>query len=602
MTGDRDAAARERVEAERIAPADAFDLFLVGRELSRKQDWKAAITTFETVIQQQSDHFWAKCLLAICHLKNNDPEKARPWLTACMQQQPDLAWLYLLRGFANAAEGGQRARETARPVPNPAGPPSAKALERFEAAEADYRDALKRLGDRPPDGDLHYVLLVNRGLCRLERGDPDAAAADLQEAICRNKHRFEAYSGLAHVYYRKGKTDQALKQLAMAIELQPNMPQLHRARADFLLALADSSSDLRDVDLRLLEKTIGSLTPDLRDAVNRDLEAAIGCEAPGKPMSAVDRTKQAVLLHVAGRPAEALEACDAALATAPRLAFAHQLRINVLLGMKKYDDLLDSCDLALKSAAPAPELYELRGMVKDGLEDNSGAIDDYTQALKLKPGNPGFLCRRGWSYLAYDANPPALHDFVERLRLAPKNAPEIADAYGGRGLAKARLGDHKAAIADAKESLRLGETKWRINYNVGRVYAQAAVAVESESRKNGPPAVRVVTRYRNLAYDLAIRRALELAPADQRAILLRDSIPNDPALMPIQARLKSLEKLKFDSRSRSQLRPAPAEGRVPPNTSVESRSLLPPDNQKQLRCESRENSRVRQHAVRGAHA
>jgi serine/threonine protein kinase/tetratricopeptide (TPR) repeat protein len=557
MKGDRGGAVRERDEAER-APAEAFDFFLDGRELARNEEWKAAITSFEAVIQKQADHFWAKCLLAISHLRNNDPEKARVWLTSCLQQRDDLAWLYLLRGLANAAEGGQRAREIARTVPDPASSPSGKASERFEAAEDDYRNAFERLGDSKADADLHYVLLVNRGLCRLERHDPDAAAADLQEAIRRNDRRFEAHSGLAHVLQRRSQRDEALKQLAIAIALQPNMAHLHRARADFCLGLADSSHDLRDVDLRLLEKTIASLTPGLRDAVHGDLEAAIRCESPGNPkIIAVDRAKQAALFHVAGRQAEALEACDAALEETPSLAFAHQVRINVLLNLARYDELLYSCDLAINSGTPTAALYELRGMVKDGLEDYSGAIDDYTQALALKPKNrAGVLCRRGWSYLAYDSNPPALHDFEEALALAPKNAPEImADAYGGHGLAKARLGFHKDAVADADESRRLGATEWRITYNVGRVYAQAAVAVDTESRKTGPAAVRVVTQYREQARDLVVH-AFQLAPAEQRPIL-RETIKNDPALKPIPRLLKALERFRFDPPSPSQVQPAP---------------------------------------------
>ena len=94
--------------AERIAPADAFDFFLIGRELARKSDWKAAISQFEAATQRQPDHFWAQCLLAICHLQVKEPSKARVGLNACLQQKNDRSWLYLLRGIANAGEAKAR--------------------------------------------------------------------------------------------------------------------------------------------------------------------------------------------------------------------------------------------------------------------------------------------------------------------------------------------------------------------------------------------------------------------------------------------------------------------------------------------------------------
>ena len=550
MMGDRGGAARERDAALQLPPADAFDFFLIGRELARKSEWKAAITHLETVTQEQPDHFWANCLLAICHLQIKEPSKARLGLNACLQQQPGRIWLYLLRGIANAAEG-KLARDLAQLSAEPAAL-MALASEQFDAAETDYRKALALLDHAPADANLHYVLLVNRGHIRIERQDLTAAAADLQEAIRLNDHRFEAHSGLAHVYQRQGKTDDALAQLATAIGLRPDLAPLHRARADLLLGLGNSFPDLRNVDLRELEDDIRNLSPDRRDLAHRDLEVAVRCESPGKPMIAFDKTKQAVLYHVAGQYALALEACDAALKIVPRLAFTHQLRINVLLDLERYDDLLQSCDVALRSVAPSAELYELRGMAKDDLDDYSGAIADYTLSLSLRGENPRVLRRRGWSYLADDANRPAVHDFDEAIRLAPSNA----DAYGGRGLAKARLGGHEDAVRDASKSLELDKKSWRITYNAARVYAQAAVAVDAESRKTGPVAVRVVTRYLERSVDL-VRLALERAPADERSMLFRETMLTDPALLPIRRRLRSLESLKFDPQSPAQPRSAP---------------------------------------------
>ena len=282
MRGESEEAARERDEAERLAPADAFDLFLVGRELMRQSDWAEAIKQFEAVTQRQPNHFWAQCLLAICHLQINQPTKALIGLNACLQRKPDSVWLYLLRGIASAGEGN-----SARNIPprdsGQAASLAALASEKFKDAEADYLKALGLLGDGTKNAELHYVLLVNRGLIRIERQDLTAAASDLREAIGLNDHRFEAFSTLAQVYRRQGRTDDALKQFARAIQLRPNWAPLYRGRADVLLGLKN-------------------LSPDRRDAVLSDLENAIRYESPKNPANAGDRDQTGRRIAPPSRP------------------------------------------------------------------------------------------------------------------------------------------------------------------------------------------------------------------------------------------------------------------------------------------------------------
>ena len=523
MKGDSEEAALERDEAERLAPANAFDSFLIGRELMRQSDLRTAITQFEAVIHQQPEHFWAQCLLAICHLQTNQPTKALRGLNACIQRKPKSVWLYLLRGIASAAEG-EFARSIAPRDSDRSASLPPLALEKFKDAEVDYRTALELLENGSKNSELHCVLLINRGLIRFERQDLTAAAADLQDAICLNDHRFEAHSALAQVYQRQGRTDDALKQFARAIQLQANWGPLYRGRAAVLLGLKN-------------------LSPDQREAALSDLEFAIRSESPRSPAIAFDRIKQAGLLHQAGRLDESLAACDAALEIDPRSAPAHLLRIQVLLDQKRYDDLLRSCDVALESGKPSAELYRLRGMAKDALKDFPGAIADYTQSLSLSPPGerPRLLRRRGWSYMSNEAYYPALHDFEEAVRLASTNA----DGYCGRGLAHARVGQHGDAVRDAEEALKHGESNWRITYNAARIYAQSAIAADSESRKTGPVAVRLVTYYQDRAFEL-VRLALRRAPAEQRSALFRDTIRDDPALQPIRRWLRSLEGLKLD--------------------------------------------------------
>ena len=138
-------------------------------------------------------------------------------------------------------------------------------------------------------------------------------------------------------------------------------------------------------------------------------------------------------------------------------------------------------------------------MAKDALEDFSGAIGDYTLvAGSSRPTSRACSAVAAGRIWPTNAFQPAVHDFDEAIRLAPTNA----DAYTGRGLARARLGLHRDAVSDADEALELDDSSWRIAYNAARIYAQAAVAADSESRKTGPVAVRLISRYQDRAFEL----------------------------------------------------------------------------------------------------
>ena len=109
---------------------------------------------------------------------------------------------------------------------------------------------------------------------------------------------------------------------------------------------------------------------------------------------------------------------------------------------------------------------------------------------------------------------------------------------------KARLGRREGTASDAEQSSQLGEKNWRIACNVASIYAQSAVALDTESRKTGPAAVRVVTRYLKRSVNLE-RLAMDLVPAEQRSVPMRETIMTDPTLQPIRRRLKSLERLRI---------------------------------------------------------
>jgi tetratricopeptide (TPR) repeat protein/tRNA A-37 threonylcarbamoyl transferase component Bud32 len=513
--GDKAGEARALAEAERFEPTTAHDHFLDGQEQYRRGNWSAALGHFDMVLRLQPDHFWAQCLSAICSIKTDQYGMAKIGLNVCVQREPDFVWLYLLRGFA-AGQSAVQARAAGKALRIEDGSVEAGAKTQFEAAETDYGKALELLGRKPND-ELRYVLMVNRALMRSQRGRLDEAVADFAGAIRLDGRYYNAYAGLAQVFQRQQKWDEAVEQFTRAIARRPGWPPLYRGRAAVQMAREDPSAAHRDAALR-------------------DLEDAIRNEAPGNALRCSDHMGRGELLRRSHRFAEALAACDAALRVLPGDDNAHRLRVLVLLDLKHHEEVIRACDGALARGKPWADIHEIRGVARAGGGDFAGAIDDYSQALALRPGQPRVLSLRGLAYLVSSAPRLALRDFDEALRLDGSNG----EAHGGRGLALARLGDHRAAVAAAEESLRHDPPTARRASNAARVYALAAIAAAEEVTRKGPMAVALVDRYQDRAVAL-VELALERTPADRRAEYWQSQVSTDPALRPLQRRLRLIQ-------------------------------------------------------------
>jgi tetratricopeptide (TPR) repeat protein len=414
--------------------------------------------------------------------------------------RPEPTRAYQLRRAACLARAGDR-------------PGEARAI-----AEADYQRALELLEARPND-ELRYVLFVNRGLMRSQRGRLDGAVADFEQAIRVNERPHHAYAGLAQVSERQKRWDEAVEQFTRAIERKPGWAPLYRGRAAVHMGRSDPS-------------------PAERAAALADLERAIQYEPPGHAVLAGDQTARGELLRQSRQFEEALAACAAALEVVPGHDPAHRLRVLVLLDLKRYDEAIGGCDAALAAGKPWADIHEIRGVARASSNDFAGAIADYSQALVLQPGEARLLRLRGLAYLAYDAPRPALDDFDAVLRVEPSNA----EAHGGRGLALVRLGDHRGAVAAAEESLRYDPTSARRASNAAHICAQAALVAAGEVGAKGEAGVALFHRYQDRAVAL-VKRALERTPSERRAAFWQNQIRGDAAMRPLQRRLRALQPL-----------------------------------------------------------
>ncbi len=192
-------------------------------------------------------------------------------------------------------------------------------------------------------------------------------------------------------------------------------------------------------------------------------------------------------------------------------------------------------------------------MARAAQDDYPAAIRDYSRALEIRPDDGRLLVHRGWAYLVFDSPRLALDDFDAAIKLDPAES----DAFNGRGTAHVRLGDHRAAVADAREALRLGKTSPRVTYNAARIYAMAASVAASEVGEKGRVSRLLPSQYQDIAVRL-IRDALDRESPEKRDVVLAGYDPERPGPQgdPAAAQVRRAD--RDPSRSRARERPAPS--------------------------------------------
>jgi eukaryotic-like serine/threonine-protein kinase len=566
---DEAGARQERALLAGIKPGNGFDRYLHGLELYKKGRIGEAISEFQAASEQSSEPFWPRALMAISCVRSGRPAEARIVLDECVRERPDLAWLYLLRGYTlgqlgligtrlDPSTGRIGAFAAFEEAPSRVEAPrdhSASSAD-FEAAEEDFRRSLDRLG--PDDADLRYTLHLDRGFVRLWGSQLTKAAEDFEEAIRLDPSRFNAYVNLAGVRLRQEDFDGAINCLSEGLKWTPNGSSkagVLRFRAlvrERKSGLFDGLADLEAALARALWSVVprpegislasGGWVEVWRTLEARERRAAIDDYATildhgpyNQPEQvASDLADLARLFMKAGESAEASKAADQAIAANPKCLNAHRVRIDALLARGLYDQAIDSCDACIKNGSASAELYVIRGRARAKNQDLAGAIRDFDHSLDLNPAQAQVLVDRGWTHLFYGYPPYygaprlALDDFERAIRVDPNSA----EAFCGRGNARAALDMHSLALADAAEALRLDARSPLNRVRCARIYAIAAADAMSRVRfeRVAPVSPR---EYANRAVTL-LRGAILAQPPSQRGSFYQRVILPDDAFRPIR--------------------------------------------------------------------
>jgi serine/threonine protein kinase/lipoprotein NlpI len=517
LAGNKRAAEAAQRAADRLRPGLALDHYLVGEERYKQGDVEAASRAFQQALTLDPDAFWARYLLAVCYVRLNRAAEAREALTACCKDRPEFVWPYLMLGFVNGQLG------------------------ELSAAEDAFTQAEKRAG---ADQDARCALYANRGLLRISEERVAEGLDDLRHAVAIRPRQYQVHLSLALIHEGRKEWATARLEFDRAIDSEPGIVSLYRARARFYVRRHDYQAALRDFATAIAKDTPNGAPADL----------------------ARDHAWRGRILHRLQQYEQAVAAYDRALRFWPEYTDAYLWRGEAQLVLKRYQAAAASLDAYVaRHRQPVAAAFRARALARTELGRYAAAVQDYSRALELEPvtaaahvargladaGGPCTLfasadfaaalevqraraalhAARGWVYLAYQAPLLALPDFEAAVRMNPHGG----DAYNGRGLARVKLGRHQPGAADADEALRQGPVTPGLCYDAARVFAQAvaAVPVNLDGTYRDRLAQERRGRYRERAFSL-LRRALRLLPLAEAERFCRQRVQRDSALDPIR--------------------------------------------------------------------
>jgi len=262
--------------------------------------------------------------------------------------------------------------------------------------------------------------------------------------------RATVHAGLAQVYHRTGRDQEAVLQYDQALAIFNEDTNTYIGRGDSYRALGDSDRALADFSeaIRLAPGNArafasrGRLFEDLKD-VDRalaDYDQAIAAD----PRYAFAYSLRGGLRSRLGRNEEALADFEVVGRLLPGDAESHKDRGGVLVRMGRCQDALAELDKAIAIDPKQSKAYQNRGAAYNSLSRYDEAVADLDRAIQLDPKNAGAHSNAGLAYFMIGQYDRSIEDLSEAVRLAPKNAV----ARFNRGNVFAKLGLREQAMAD----------------------------------------------------------------------------------------------------------------------------------------------------------
>lgn len=177
------------------------------------------------------------------------------------------------------------------------------------------------------------------------------------------------------------------------------------------------------------------------------------------------------------RYADAVQACDAALALDPTLATAYLLRAetrffshgnpyaSVLPNLSVAEQAIIAADVeqavhfAANDITLLMECAEWMVMLR-GVGKVARAIEIYSHVITIDPTFCRVYLQRGWVYQIEGRHTEAIADFTEAIRIDPTRP----DGYAARGNVYEAMRQRPQAAADFRQALELGHTGYKTQW------------------------------------------------------------------------------------------------------------------------------------------
>jgi tetratricopeptide (TPR) repeat protein len=185
--------------------------------------------------------------------------------------------------------------------------------------------------------------------------------------------------------------------------------------------------------------------------------------------SAAAYTNQGSVLHALGRLDAALASHEEAVRHAPDLAAAHTNKAGVLMALSRYAEALETCDHALALRADHVDTWVRRGDALQALGRQPAALESYDRALALRPTDALALTNRGVTLEALGRPAEAVDCYDQALKVWA-----AARTYANRGNALHALGAHEAAVESYARAVALGLDDAVVWYTQGNALLELA--------------------------------------------------------------------------------------------------------------------------------
>jgi tetratricopeptide (TPR) repeat protein len=330
--------------------------------------------------------------------------------------------------------------------------------------------------------------------------DPEQQLADLKGATEADPNNVEAWQMLAAAQFERGEFEQAGDAFRRLIDQQPENATLRLALAEVLANLDEQYDEaMEQIEMAIeLEpnSTQGFLLRARLKASREDVEGALSDLDEALAINSSDVTAlliRAELYLFQDKLKDAREDIDRVLQARPGLVMGIILRSRVAAAEKRYDDAIrdiellvqndpQNMDFRLQLAAfynaddrPRKAIEVLSGVLEEDSDNwralrsrgdarlsigaHAEAIEDYERALKIQPEDSGLLNNLAWVLATSPED--ELRDGERSLELATK-ASELTEYQEAHILstlasAYAELGDFTTAIQWSEKSVELGE-------------------------------------------------------------------------------------------------------------------------------------------------